>query len=104
LKSRYGSGYKICVVKANSQEEEYEKRIFEEFPTAVKDKDNSEIYDSYKIVTKEFSFEKAFTLMEGLKKAKKVSDFNIMNTTLEQVFIQFSRHQIEIPAENQATS
>jgi len=33
--------------------------------------------------------------MEDLKIKGEVSDFNIVNTTLEQVFIQFSRNQIQ---------
>jgi len=95
LKSRYGTGYKILVVRANSNPEIYEKRILEAFPSAAKEKDNSEVYDSYRVTTQDFSFERAFKVMEGLKLAKQVSDFNMLNTTLEHVFIQFSRNQIE---------
>ena len=95
LKSRYGSGYKISVVRADSNEEIYSKAILETFPTAVKELDNSEIFSNYRITTQDFSFEKAFNLMEGLKSRDQISDFNIMNTTLEQVFIQFSRNQIQ---------
>ena len=98
LKSRYGSGYKIAVVKQDSNREVYEAAILGAFPKAVRENDQSEMYATYRIQIGDFSFAKAFAVMENLKAKKDISDFNIINTTLEQVFIQFSRNQIQPPA------
>ena len=95
LKNKYGTGYKISVQKLDSDREVYEPVIFEAFPTAVEERDNSELFVNYRVKTEDFSFAKAFHLMEDLKIKGQVSDFNIVNTTLEQVFIQFSRNQIQ---------
>mmetsp|Transcript_20903 Transcript_20903/g.18253 ORF Transcript_20903/g.18253 Transcript_20903/m.18253 type:complete len:109 (+) Transcript_20903:145-471(+) len=54
LKNRYGSGYKISIVKQDSNIEEYDRRINEEFKGCTKVDDNSELYDSYKLASNEF--------------------------------------------------
>jgi len=104
LKSRYGSGYKIAVVKQDSNSQVYEKVILDTFPTAVKENDNSDVFVNYRVPMGDFSFSKAFDVMENLKTQKEVSDFNIINTTLEQVFIQFSKNQIAPPPLTATTS
>ena len=41
-----------------------------------------------------FSFTAAFSLLEELKKAEIVEDFSICQTSLEQIFVHFSRQQL----------
>jgi len=96
LKNKYGKGYKISIQKKDSQKDIYEKELLSVFPDAQKQNDNSEIFDSYQIPSEGFSFWKAFACLEELKKQKIVSDFNIINTTLEQVFLEFAKAQIEV--------
>lgn len=46
-------------------------------------------------------FSRAFETLEHFKQKKWLSDFSIYHTTLENVFLEFSRHQRQEPAEGQ---
>ena len=48
LKSTYGTGYKISVVKRNSNERVYEEALAEAFPGTIREDENSEIYATYR--------------------------------------------------------
>ena len=92
LKDKYGSGYKVTLVK-KSEGESLEGVIEEIFPTAQKVEEASRITETYQIQSQSFRLSQALRKLEELKIGQIIQDFSIYNTTLEQVFINFSRHQ-----------
>jgi len=94
LKNKYGAGYKITVSPgAKLADTKIVDLIKEISAEAVKVEDESEIYETYQIPSSEFQFSVAFTKLEQYKLEEKLKDFSIYNTTLEQVFLEFSKHQ-----------
>lgn len=94
LKDKYGSGYKVTVVKTDDMED-VGGYIHDIFPNAVKIQDGATITETYQIVGQSFKFSRALRALEGLKRGRAIKDFSIYNTTLEQVFINFSKEQQE---------
>lgn len=94
LKNKYGTGYTIDIIRKDSNVEKYRSEITKFFPNCTPIYDQSDMYDSFKIATGDFLFSKAFAFLVELKGNNTISDFSIVNTTLEQVFLGFSRMQI----------
>lgn len=94
LKDKYGSGYKVTVVKTEDMED-VGGYINDIFPNAVKIQDGATTTETYQIVGQSFKFSRALRALEGLKRGRAIKDFSIYNTTLEQVFINFSKEQQE---------
>jgi len=92
LKDKYGSGYKITLVKRPTGEN-LEEFIQEIFPDAEKVEDSSSTKETYQIKHQSFKFSQVLRALEELKRGQIIQDFSIYNTTLEQVFINFSRQQ-----------
>jgi len=94
LKNKYGSGYKLTLSKFNAGTDA-SNYIQQLFPDAQKVIDNQTLSETYQIPNHNFVFSKAFRALEDLKRSKIIQDFSIYNTTLEQVFINFSKRQQE---------
>ena len=94
LKDKYGSGYKVTVVRTTDMEE-VGGFINDIFPDAKKIQDGSTTTETYQIIGQSFRFSRALRALEGLKRGGAIKDFSIYNTTLEQVFINFSKEQQE---------
>jgi len=99
LKNKYGNGYKITVKRSEGFTGDLGQAIRTICPTAEKVLSASQHYDTFQAPTSGFSFSKAFNQLEDMKAQNMISDFSIYNTTLEQVFIAFSKYQYV--AENQ---
>lgn len=66
------------------------------FPAAFTISDNRGDYVTYQISKNEFTFLKAFNLCENsLKKTRLIEDFSINQSSLEQVYFQFSKFQTQ---------
>jgi len=96
LKDKYGSGYKMTILLHDGQES-MENVMKQLFPACRKIYDGSTTQETYEIASAGFKFSDAFAKLGELHLAKKIKDFSIYNTTLEQVFIYFSRFQIVNP-------
>lgn len=94
LKDKYGSGYKVTVVRSPNVDD-ISGQLSQIFPEAKKIQDAATTIETYQMTSQSFKFSKALRALEDLKAAKMIKDFSIYNTTLEQVFINFSRHQLE---------
>ncbi len=92
LKNKYGSGYKVTLIKFKSGDELTET-IKEIFPEAIKSKDDAALNETYTISHEKFVFSSSFRALDELKKNRVIKDFSIYNTTLEQLFINFSKKQ-----------
>ena len=93
LKDKYSHGYKVTVALMH-QAADPMGRVMEIFPQAMRQAEASEIQQTYNIPAQGFSFSGAFERLEELKQQGVIKDFSIYNTTLEQVFIYFSKFQI----------
>jgi hypothetical protein len=94
LKSKYGDGYRISIKLNNTNKEKIEKMVQENFPNAKNLKEASNNYLNYQLESKNLSFYRIFSFLEGnLKKSELIEDFSITLCSLEQIFIQFSRAQ-----------
>ena len=96
LKDKYSHGYKITV-SLQPQAVDPTPRVMEIFPQAIRQAEASEIQQTYNIPAQGFSFSTAFERLEALKQDGSIKDFSIYNTTLEQIFIYFSKFQISLP-------
>lgn len=94
LKAKYGAGYRITILM-NEGQTTIENKIHELFPKAKLVKDGSIHQETYQISSKGFKFSEAFSKLGNLKQAGQIKDFSIYNTTLEQVFIYFSKFQVK---------
>lgn len=94
LKNRFGDGYRISIKLCTSNRMEIERLIGEKFPNSINLKENKTNYLDYQLESKNFSFYKVFSFLEGyLKKEHLIEDFSITLCSLEQIFIQFSKAQ-----------
>lgn len=92
LKNTYGAGYKLSLVKKNS-EIDAKTRILKIFNDAIL-QESKDCREMYQISMTSFVFSKAFRELQDLKAEGLIEDFSIYNTTLEQVFIHFSKEQV----------
>ena len=95
LKEKYNQGYKVTVTCLPHVPDPSDE-ILEIFPQAVKFPDSSAIRQTYNIPEDGFRFSEAFEKLNDLKQQGLINDFSIYNTTLEQVFIYFSKFQIDV--------
>jgi ATP-binding cassette subfamily A (ABC1) protein 3 len=98
LKKKYGVGYKITIQR-NQNKPSVAQEILRVFPNSFLIQDGSQNKETYQINNPDFKFSSAFKVLESFKETGAIEDFAIYNTTLEQVFLHFSRFQmnIEIP-------
>lgn len=97
LKKKYGSGYKITIQR-NPNKPSIMNEITRIFPNSTLVQDGSQTKETYQINNPNFRFSGAFKVLEGFKEMKAIEDFAIYNTTLEQVFLHFSRFQMNTEA------
>ncbi|GMS92631.1 hypothetical protein PENTCL1PPCAC_14806 [Pristionchus entomophagus] len=90
IKSRYGTGYSLLIrLKHASDAEKTRRRVFETFPGAV--------MKEYHLVQMNFevprsgSWSALFEQTETLAHELRLEDYSLSQTTLEQVFLEFSR-------------
>jgi len=95
LKEKYSHGYKVTVSLLPDAPDPLEK-IMAIFPKAQRLNEASFVLQTYQIPFEGFKFSKAFERLEVLKQKGLVKDSSIYNTTLEQIFIYFSKFQINI--------
>jgi len=99
LKEKYSHGYKVTVSLMPDAPDPMES-IMGVFPNAQRLNEASFVLQTYQIPFEEFKFSKAFENLESLKQKGIVKDFSIYNTTLEQIFIYFSKFQINLDDSN----
>jgi ABC-type multidrug transport system ATPase subunit len=93
LKNKYGEGYKITVKKSDTFQGNLDGFMPQIHSQITKVVSASQNYETFQVPTVGFSFSKAFNTLETMKRDGVISDFSIYNTTLEQVFIAFSKYQ-----------
>ena len=99
LKDKYSQGYKITIPLI-PEGGDPESRIMEMFPNATKLQEPSNVTQTYDIPIEGFKFSKAFEKLDVLKQEGAIQDFSLYNTTLEQIFIYFSRFQTNMTTSN----
>lgn len=95
LKAKFGQGYKITLTKVSLAQPSLVDIVRSFAPQAIEVPEASQSNQTFQIPSHNFSFSKAFSFLETMKTQGQIKDFSIYNTTLEQVFIQFSRFQIQ---------
>ena len=93
LKQKYSQGYKVTVSLMVGAEDPMSS-IMDAFPQAIRINDASYVQQTYNLKFEGFLFSEAFEKLGVLKQRGVIRDFSIYNTTLEQIFIYFSRFQI----------
>jgi len=99
LKEKYSHGYKVTVSLMPDAPDPMDS-IMDVFPNAMRLSEASFVLQTYQIPFEGFKFSKAFESLETLKQKGKVKDFSIYNTTLEQIFVYFSKFQINLDNSN----
>ncbi|CAD8050496.1 unnamed protein product [Paramecium sonneborni] len=99
LRQKYSKGYQISI-KFNyveeSQVQNIQNSIQQEFPSINKLDDKRTGFMTFSINNSSFSFYKTFQYFETLIQNGIIEDFQINESSLEQIFIHFSRIQQEI--------
>jgi len=95
LKDKYSHGYKVTVSLMPGAPDPT-GRVMEVFPKGQRVHESSYVQMTYHIPFEGFKFSEAFERLEVLKAGGVIKDFSIYNTTLEQIFIYFSRFQIPV--------
>ncbi len=100
LKNKYGQGYVITIKpKGNCSVDEF---LYGLYPNASKKKNNKEGYAEFMIKREDFSFFKTFKFLEmELLEKKLIEDFSISQSSLEQIFLNFSKLQQGEEANNE---
>lgn len=100
LRTRFGQGYTMTVKFKRStlltQSQDYIDRvhiaIISALPSAVR-RDVHETVASYQITDVNSLWSTMFTEMESIKATFDLEDYILGDTTLEQIFVDFARHQ-----------
>jgi ATP-binding cassette, subfamily A (ABC1), member 3 len=92
LKSKYGSGYKLTILVREGKPPITDE-ILRLFPGANKIVEGFLHQETFQVDPSNFKFSEAFSKLEEFKDRGAIKDFSIYNTTLEQVFLYFSRFQ-----------
>lgn len=92
LKSKYGTGYKLTILLKEGRSSITDD-ILMLIPGSKKVNEGFVHQETFQIDAANFKFSEAFTKLELLKQSGTIKDFSIYNTTLEQVFLYFSRFQ-----------
>jgi len=93
LKDKYSHGYKITV-SLRPEADDPMPKVLEAFQGATRVHESSYIQQTYHVPFEGFKFSEAFSKLDSLKHRGCIKDFSLYNTTLEQIFIYFSRFQI----------
>jgi len=99
LKDKYSHGYKVTVSLMPGGADPSAK-VLEIFPKANRIHESSYVHMTYHVPFEGFKFSEAFEKLEVLKTNGGIKDFSIYNTTLEQIFIYFSKFQISVAGAN----
>ncbi|GMS87757.1 hypothetical protein PENTCL1PPCAC_9932 [Pristionchus entomophagus] len=108
IKSRYGTGYSLLIrLKHSSDAEKTRRRVFETFPGAVM-KEHHLVQMNFE-VPRSGSWSALFEQTEELAHELRLDDYSLSQTTLEQVFLEFSRladsgEMMHTPSENLTVS
>ncbi|GMT18451.1 hypothetical protein PFISCL1PPCAC_9748, partial [Pristionchus fissidentatus] len=90
IKSRYGTGYSLLIrLKHSSDAEKTRSRVLETFPGAVM-KEHHVVQMNFE-VPRSGSWSALFETTEALAEELQFEDYSLSQTTLEQVFLEFSR-------------
>lgn len=94
LKDKYGDGYRVKIKLCKQNGEEINGLFINKFENAKKLLENQADTLVFQIDNSSFSFYKAFSFLEDeLKSKAMIEDFSIIQCSLEQIFIYFSRFQ-----------
>lgn len=103
LKNKFGQGYTLIVQMGHSPEdgvtapnEPVTNFIIENFPDA-KVFDDHQGYIHFQVPSNTTSLADVFEIMESTKLNLQVEDYSVHQTTLEQVFLTFTRSQVAPP-------
>ncbi|XP_065652510.1 phospholipid-transporting ATPase ABCA3 isoform X2 [Hydra vulgaris] len=94
LKNKFGEGYTLIARVGGLQPETATLKHFIEatFPGSLL-KDEHQGYLHYQIKNKNISWANVFGLMENAKVRFNIEDYSVSQTTLEQIFLNFTRSQ-----------
>jgi len=96
LKQRYGLGYKITIPrKAIRKGDVFAGELQARFPGLEPISDNSQEFVSFKVPMQGFLFSTAFKHLIDMKQLGIIDDYSLTNTSLEQIFLAFSRYQVQ---------
>ncbi|GMR40476.1 hypothetical protein PMAYCL1PPCAC_10671 [Pristionchus mayeri] len=104
IKSRYGTGYSLLIrLKHSSDADKTRRRVMETFPGAVM-KEHHLVQMNFE-VPRSGSWSVLFEQTEALAMELQLEDYSLSQTTLEQVFLEFSRaadsgEMLHQPSEN----
>jgi len=93
LKNKYGEGYRITVQSSNHQEVNNHMR--QNYPALKELESKESSVLAFQVPFKEFSFAKTFDFLYNHLQVqlKLIDDFQITQSSLEQIFIYFSSFQ-----------
>eukprot|EP00054_Salpingoeca_dolichothecata_P030926 m.256674 g.256674 ORF g.256674 m.256674 type:complete len:1715 (+) comp26744_c0_seq8:78-5222(+) len=99
LKTRFGDGFGIqCKVEEEFRDEvEKVKQFIEERFPAARLKEAHQGMVHYEVPGGELKWSELFATMEQAKTDLHLADYSVSQTTLEQVFLEFARHQHDDP-------
>jgi len=104
LKAAHGYGYQFEVTfasSANLSEAHANLRSFlqKQFPDGLRDEEEegatTRARARYRLPKGQLPISAIFKLVEEHKEALRISEYSVSETTLEQLFIQFAKHQVE---------
>lgn len=94
LKNKFGGGYLIQIHSTIEDTNNIEKWINEAF-SEIKIVNILGGFISFEVPVKNNKLSKLFKLLQDNKEKYKIDDFSVSQTTLEQVFLNFAKDQIE---------
>lgn len=103
LKSKFGTGYALICRVAMPQEGGHSKVgplksfIQSKFPENLLMGTDGQGYVSYQLTSNRLSLAHIFGTMEKAKGQFNIEDYSVAQTTLEQVFLNFAKHQKQSP-------
>ncbi|XP_065652513.1 phospholipid-transporting ATPase ABCA3 isoform X3 [Hydra vulgaris] len=94
LKNRFGEGYTLIARVGGDRPETMSLKLFIEtkFPGSLL-KDEHQGYLHYQLTNKNISWAYLFGVMERAKVEFEIEDYSVSQTTLEQIFLNFTRFQ-----------
>ncbi|KRW99727.1 P-loop containing nucleoside triphosphate hydrolase [Pseudocohnilembus persalinus] len=94
LRAEYGNGYNITFEGVKDQDKELLlEQVSQHFGAAKELHENRPGFVAFQIPNTDFKFSKAYKLSGYLQKQKLIEDFQILQASLEQVFVRFSQMQ-----------
>lgn len=97
LKSKFGEGYTVSLKVSGDKAamDDVQKKIVSIFGESASLKETHLNQIEYQIGAN-FPISKIFKELEIMKKSKKLEDYSVTQTTLDQVFIRFARTQMDL--------